>query len=140
MPQNFNVIILIIRVYGSTACGSNQVITEIKEQPAVVELLLNLLCACMTSPFQKGWNRNGHVLSTKMDGSDGSGKKTNHPYAMPMYANQGKAPQSFEPFPYNLGFEFDDGTQVFHCLSSMHCIVSRSHYFIEYRFVEEDCG
>ena len=41
------------RVYESTACGKNQVITELKEQPAVVELLLNLLSACMTSPGLK---------------------------------------------------------------------------------------
>lgn len=101
-------------MYGSTACGTNQVIAEIKEQPEVVELLLNLLCTCMTSPYVKGWNRNGNVLKTKFDGSDGSGQKGANRFNM-YYGrrNQTGTPQSFEPFPHNLGFEFDDGTQVF---------------------------
>jgi hypothetical protein len=101
------------RVYESTACGKNQVITEIKAQPAVVELLLNLLCACMTSPMIKGWNRNGNVLSTQIDGSDGAGPKYDHRGLVGYpHVNNGGSPQSFEPFPYNMGFEFDDGTQV----------------------------
>lgn len=101
------------RVYESTACGNNQVITEIKEQPAVVELLLNLLSACMTSPGIKGWNRNGNVLSTQIDGSDGSGGSGTRGYGMHVngYTGMG-APQNFEPFPYNLGFEFASGGQV----------------------------
>eukprot|EP00026_Physarum_polycephalum_P002388 Phypoly_transcript_02394.p1 GENE.Phypoly_transcript_02394~~Phypoly_transcript_02394.p1 ORF type:complete len:924 (+),score=160.91 Phypoly_transcript_02394:68-2773(+) len=98
------------RVYESTACGKNQVITEIKEQPAVVELLLNLLCACMSSPGVKGWNRNGNVLSTKIDGSDGAGVKNGNRYGYVQHVSVAH-PQSFEPFPYNLGFEFDNGGQ-----------------------------
>jgi hypothetical protein len=95
------------------------VITEIKEQSEVVELLLNLLSACMTSPGHKGWNRNGNVLSTQIDGTDGSGTR-NRAYA----PTKAQAPQSFEPFPYNLGFEYDNGDQVF-CTFSLRFLVSQ---------------
>lgn len=101
-------------MYESTACGTNQVIAEIKEQPEVAELLLNLLSACMTTPGHKGWNRNGNVLSTQIDGSDGSGMQNRNRYRVATVLNPTNAsPQSFEPFPYNLGFEYDNGGQVF---------------------------
>ena len=110
-------------MYESTACGKNQVITEIKEQPAVVELLLNLLCACMTSAATKGWNHNGNILSKQIDGTDGGGNKgSGHGRRVAyhgMVVGHNQNAKSFEPFPYNLGFEYDNGGQVWFLISSM---------------------
>ena len=42
----------------------------------------------------------------------GGGRRGRVVYTMPA-GPQGTTAQSFEPFPYNLGFEFDNGVQVF---------------------------
>jgi hypothetical protein len=63
---------------------------------SVVDLLINLLCAAASGPAMKGWNRNGNGLPT------GYGARANNNF----FGKQ-QQQQSFEPFPWRLGF--DDG-------------------------------
>eukprot|EP01112_Ceratiomyxa_fruticulosa_P011464 TRINITY_DN3109_c0_g1_i1.p1 TRINITY_DN3109_c0_g1~~TRINITY_DN3109_c0_g1_i1.p1 ORF type:complete len:918 (-),score=250.47 TRINITY_DN3109_c0_g1_i1:134-2887(-) len=92
-----------MRVYESTACGGNVIVTEIKEQPFVVELLLNFLNTCATGTYLKGWNRGG----VRVDDSE-----TANPNGMYLYGGaRTNNNESFEPFPYSLGFDHNDGTQ-----------------------------
>eukprot|EP01102_Stenamoeba_stenopodia_P006169 TRINITY_DN1698_c0_g2_i1.p1 TRINITY_DN1698_c0_g2~~TRINITY_DN1698_c0_g2_i1.p1 ORF type:complete len:979 (-),score=356.91 TRINITY_DN1698_c0_g2_i1:1765-4701(-) len=81
----------------SGACAaSNAVTREIKTNPKVVDLLINLLLSA-TVPANKGWNRNGNGLPESV-----TSYRHNRGYL-----HQQNAPQSFEPFPWGLGF--DDG-------------------------------